>query len=84
MPYIPNTNDRRKTLNKIVDLMEELEMDYDGELNYVLYCFATRCVPFKYREIKKFKGELNECKDEVQRRLMTEREKIAIKENGDV
>lgn len=83
MPYIPDLS-RREQLDQIVQLMEQLGMDYDGELNYVLYNFATKNVPFKYREIKKFKGELNECKDEVQRRLMTQREKLAIEQNGDV
>lgn len=83
MPYIPDL-ERRKELDEIVRLMAELKMDWDGEMNYVSFAFFVRNVPRKYNEIKKYKGELNECSDEIQRRFLGPLEDTKIKENGDV
>lgn len=83
MPYIPNKK-RRLELDEIVGLMKELEMDYDGEMNYVLFKLCKENVPKSYKQLKAFKGELNECRDEIQRRLLGPLEEFKKDNNGDV
>jgi hypothetical protein len=83
MPYIRDKN-RRLELDQIVEAMEQLDVNWGGDLNYILFKFFVYNVPKEYNQIKAYKGELNECKDEIQRRFMGPREIEAIEENGDV
>jgi len=82
MPYIKN--ERRKVVDKIVQLMKELNVKADGDLNYILYKFCKYNVPLGYNSIKNFCGELRQCATEIERRILADYEQNKIFENGDV
>ena len=81
MPYI---EERRGELDRIVRLMDELDIKADGDLNYILFKYCKYYIEEGYNNYKNFKGELGECRDEISRRLLTPYEDKKIKENGDV
>jgi hypothetical protein len=81
MPYI---KERREELDKIVELMHELDVKADGDLNYILFKYCKYYVEEGYNNYKNFKGELSECRDEIGRRLLAPYENRKMAENGDV
>lgn len=83
MPYI----DKSKRIGKcdeIVQLMKDLNIQIDGELNYIIFKFIRQTTPDRYNALKNAMGELEMCKLELYRRLMAVREEIVMRENGDV
>lgn len=80
-PYISQV--RRSELENIV---EELgaKVFADGDLNYILFAFARRFIEPGYGNYKNLLGELNECAEEIRRRLLVPLEEVRIRENGDV
>lgn len=82
MPYI--VQKKRPKMDRIVDLMKELEVKADGDLNYILFAFCKRHVVPGYNNYKNFNGELTECVEEIRRRLLGPYEDKKTVENGDV
>jgi len=82
MPYIKK--ERRIEVDKIVDLMKQSKIQIDGDLNYLLYKFIKDTVNPSYKNYKNVIGELECCKLELYRRLISDYETLKIKENGDV
>ena len=82
MPYIKK-EDRIK-MNKIVNLMEELEVSANGDLNYILFAFCKYNIKPSYNNFKNFCGELRQCATEIERVLLAPYEDEKIKENGNV
>jgi hypothetical protein len=82
MPYVKK--EKRPTLNKVVELMKEVEIKADGDLNYILYAYCKKYVTPSYNNYKNYVGELNECLTEIRRRLLAPYEEEKIKENGEV
>lgn len=82
MPYVKQ--DRRTEVDKIVDLMHELNVKADGDLNYILYKYCKNHVVPSYNNYKNFCGELHQCSTEIERRLIAQYEDQKIIENGDV
>lgn len=84
MPYIKDTNNKRKKLDRIVELMKELNVKADGDLNYILYAYCKRYIKPSYNNFKNYCGELRQCATEIERRLLANYEQEKIFENGDV
>ena len=82
MPYIKQ--DRRDELDGIVDLMNEMDVEADGDLNYILFKYCKKHVRPSYKNYRDFCGELSECVAEIRRRLVAPYEDKKIMENGDV
>jgi hypothetical protein len=86
MPYIKK--EERVEMDKVVDFMIEHGVKADGKLNYVLFKFCKNTLydtqKESYNEYKNFLGELNECAEEIRRRLLSLYENKKITENGDV
>lgn len=82
MPYVKK--EKRFALNRIVNLMKELNIQADGDLNYILYKYCKDTVEPSYGNYKNFTGELEECVAEIRRRLIAKYEDEKIEENGDV
>jgi hypothetical protein len=82
MPYI-DPKDRPK-MDKVVDFMIKNNVTPNGKLNYVLYSFCKRTVNPSYNNYKNYRAELNECANEIKRRMMDEYENQKIIQNGDV
>jgi len=83
MPYLKDKS-RREELDKIVNLMEDLCIQDDGEINYILYTYAVRNVDRRYNPLKDFLSELREAECEIRRRLLIPAEEYAIVKNGDI
>ena len=81
MPYVNFT--LRPKLNEVVTKLCRLQIDPDGQLNYILFKLCKDTCG-NYAEYKNFIGELNECVAEIRRRLLAPYEDEKIKENGDV
>jgi len=75
---------RRKEMDQIIQLMQELKVSADGDLNYLLYKFCRTNVGPSYNNYKNFVGELDCCMREIYRRLIAQYEDEKIIENGDV
>ena len=84
MPYISNEKDRRVYMDEIVNLMADLNVQVNGDLNYILYKFCKKYVKPSYNNYKNFIGELDCCVREIYRRLVASYEDKKIEENGDV
>ena len=85
MPYIKDENNRRHQMDLIVSLMVDLDVEVNGDLNYILYKFCQKVVkPESYNSYKNFIGELDCCAREIYRRLVASHEDKAIEKNGDV
>ena len=82
MPYV--TQDKRPILDRIVSEMWAANVKADGDLNYILFAFCKRCIKPSYNNYKNYLGELNECAEEIRRRLLADYENKKIEENGDV
>lgn len=82
MPYVKQAS--REELDEIVNHMKELGIKADGDLNYILFKYCKYNIPPSYNNYKNFIGELNECGQEIRRRILSEYENEKIKENGDV
>jgi len=83
MPYI-SKDKRVGKCDEIVQLMKDLNIQPDGEINYILYKFCKDTVKPGYNSYKNYCGELNECVVEIRRRLLANYEDEKIIENGDV
>lgn len=82
MPYIKKIN--RDDMDRVVRMMKNVEVQADGDLNYILFAFCKRHIKSSYYNYKNFLGELNEAAEEIRRRLLVPYEKKKIIENGDV
>jgi len=82
MPYIKKAE--RFDMGKIVQKMADFEVCANGDLNYILFKYCKYFIPQNYNSIKNYLGELNECVEEIRRRLLTPYEDNKIKENGDI
>ena len=82
MPYV--TQEKRPELDVIVEGMNEIGVQANGDLNYILYAFCKRYVKPSYNNYKNFCGELRQCATEIERRIIGPYEDEKIKENGDV
>ena len=82
MPYIKPT--QRKDMDKIVNLMNKLEVLADGDLNYILFKFCKYHITPSYNNLKNFCGELRQCATEIERKLLADYEEKKEKENGKV
>jgi len=82
MPYIKK--EKRPEMDKIVDLMNKLNVQANGDLNYILYKFCKNHIKPSYNNFKNYCGELRQCATEIERRLLAQYENQKINENGDV
>lgn len=82
MPYVEQ--DQRQNLNTLVEIMNSIGISANGDLNYVLFKYCKNHVRPSYNNYKNFLGELNECSEEIRRRLLAKYEDKKIEENGDV
>ena len=82
MPYI--NKERRKNMDKVVQLMNEENVLANGDLNYILYVYCKKYIPTTYNSLKNYCGELRQCVTEIERRILAEYEDQKIEENGDV
>lgn len=80
MPYIEQW--KREEMDIIVDALTMALPD--GRLNYVLFKLCKDTVVPSYNNYKNFIAELNECAEEIRRRLLATYEDEKIKENGDI
>lgn len=82
MPYV--IQEKRPDLDRVVDLMHDLDIIANGDLNYILFKYCKYHVTPGYKNYKNFLGELEECCAEIRRRLLAKYEDLKIQENGDV
>jgi len=82
MPYVKQ--DVRENLNFVVENMKAMDVKPDGKLNYVLFKFCKDTIDPSYNNYKNFIAELEECAQEIRRRLLAPYENQKIIENGDV
>ena len=82
MPYIKQN--KRNLLDGIVSLMKDLEIEADGDLNYILFKYCKYHVIPSYNNYKNFIGELRQCAAEIERRLLVPYEDSKCKINRDV
>ena len=80
MPYVKQKS--RPGLDKLVEQLQHLNID--GDLNYVLFALCKRHVKPSYNNYKNFCGELDQCKTEIERRILASYEDEKIRTNGDV
>lgn len=82
MPYIKK--DRREQCDEVVDIMNVVHVNADGDLNYILYKYCKNNIKPSYNNYKNYIGELRQCATEIERRLLAPYEDTKIEENGDV
>jgi len=82
MPYVKQQ--RREALDRVVQLMREVDVKADGDLNYILFAFCKRTIVPSYNNYKNYCGELRQCATEIERRLLGYYEDKKIQEEGDV
>lgn len=82
MPYVKQG--KREILDKVVELMTSLSIEANGDLNYILYSYCKKNLVKSYNNIKNYCAELNECSEEIRRRILSEYEDQKIIENGDI
>jgi hypothetical protein len=82
MPYVKQ--ERRPYLDQVVDLMNILGVQANGDLNYILYKYCKDFIDPRYNNFKNYIGELHECAHEIRRRQLGPYEDSKIVENGDV
>jgi hypothetical protein len=80
MPYLKPEN--RKSLDEIVQLMMDLNVSFNGDINYILCKLVRRTVKPSYANFKNVAGELECCKLELYRKLVAPYEEIKEAENG--
>jgi hypothetical protein len=82
MPYI--VKEFRPNLDTLVEIMASMGIKADGDLNYVLFKYCKYHIEPGYKNYKNFLGELDECRAEIRRKLLSKYEDKKIEENGDV
>ena len=82
MPYIKNN--RREIVDVVIEVMQTVNIQANGDLNYILYKYCKENIDPSYGNYKNFCGELRQCATEIERRLLADYEDKKIKENGDV
>lgn len=83
MPFIECPK-RRAEMDRIVVLMEELDVKADGDLHYVLFKYFKYNVNKRYNKMKNFIGELTEAASYLREEFLWPYERQAKKKNGDV
>lgn len=83
MPFI-KSKERRKELDKVVDVMAKVEVKADGDLNYILYKYCKYIISAGYNSYKNFLGELHECECQCRQDFLIPYEIVKKNENGDV
>jgi len=83
MPYLGN-NERRKEMDRVVDLMRKLKVKADGDLNYILFKYCLYYVERRYNTLKNYLAELNESAEEIRRRVLAPYEDQQAMINGEV
>lgn len=83
MPFLKDMA-RRKVLDAIVFLMEKLDIQANGDLNYVLYKFAKRNIDTRYNNLKNYCGELEETAGQIRYDILWPYEQKLKEEYGDV
>jgi len=81
MPYIKK--ERRVIVDREVRRLGQL-INFDGDLNYLLFALCKRHVKPSYNNYKNFLGELTEAAEEIRRRILAKYEDGKIEEHGDV
>jgi hypothetical protein len=71
-------------MDRVVELMHDLNVWANGDLNYILYAYCKRHVLPSYNNYKNYCGELRQCATEIERRIIAEYEDKKIDENGDI
>jgi len=91
MPYIKDEDrkepDMVRVTRAIARAVESGTIKDKGDMNYVFFFMARRFMEkfgYRYGVISDVKAAARDSADEVERRFMTPREDVAIKENGDV
>jgi hypothetical protein len=82
MPYI--RQERRDEVNKIIALMQELNVEANGDLNYILFAYCKWNITPSYNQFKNFCGELRQCATEIERKLLAPYEDEKEKINGNI
>ena len=82
MPYLKPEN--RPPLDAIIQQMIDLNISFNGDINYILFKLAKKTVKPSYANYKNVCGELECCKLEIYRKLVAPYEEQKILENGDV
>ena len=80
MPYL--VPDKRKSLDEIIQLMMDMNVSFNGDINYILCKLVRRTVKPSYANFKNVCGELECCKLEIYRKLVADYEDLKEKENG--
>ena len=80
MPYIVKS--KRPKNDKVVKSMIDNDVKADGDLTYVLFKYCKYHVTPGYTNYKNFIGELEMCKLEIYRKLISNYENLKEKENG--
>ena len=83
MPFIESKT-RREQMDRIVALMEELEVKADGDLHYVLFKYFKYNINQRYNSMKNFIGELTEAASYLREEFLWPYERAAKDKNGDV
>jgi len=82
MPYLKPEN--REPMDEIVQLMMDLNVSFNGDINYILFKLAKRTVKPSYANYKNVCGELECCQLEIYRELVAPYENLKKAENGEV
>ena len=82
MPYIKQ--ERREELHSIVKLIHQMDVRFNGDLNYILFAVCKMFVEPSYNNYKNYIGELRQCATEIERRLLAPYEDKKWEENGDI
>ncbi len=70
MPYIKQEN--RPTMDQVVDKMNEVGIECNGDLSYILFQYCRHHIERSYNNFKNFCGELRQCATEIERRLLVQ------------
>jgi hypothetical protein len=65
-------------------MMYDKNVDFNGDINYLLFAYAKRYFDENYNELKNVIAELRECGAEIRRRILAPYEDTKIEENGDI
>lgn len=82
MPYVRQV--LRPNLDRVVELMNEVGVEVNGDLNYILFAFCKRHIKPSYHNYKNYRGELRETADWIGEIFLKPCEYKKAEENGDV
>ena len=82
MPYVKK--EKREYLDDVVELMKKVDIQADGDLNYILFKYCKYNVKPSYNNLKNFCGELRQCATEIERTILATYEDKKIIENGEI